>query len=78
MLAVPVDNAEIPATLAAQLVDTNGDQLIDFYDLNSLNAAGNVVVDGSGAKFNSHLVAVGVDELCCESRRNLRVVDWNG
>ncbi len=58
-LAVPVNNAEIPATLAAQLVDTNGDQLIDFYDLNSLNAAGNVVVDGSGAKFNSHLVADG-------------------
>jgi subtilisin family serine protease len=56
-LAVPINNAEIPTSLGSQLVDTNADGQIDFTDLNSLNASGDVVLNGSGVKFNSTLVS---------------------
>lgn len=52
-LAIALNNAEIPASLSPQLVDTNGDGSIDFYDLNSLDSLGNVVFDSVGLKYNS-------------------------
>ena len=56
-LAVAVNNAEIPSLLLGQLVDTNSDGQIDFYDLNSLDVMGNVVLDSFGEKFNRDLVS---------------------
>jgi subtilisin family serine protease len=55
-LAVALNNVEIPSSLRDQLVDTNSDGQIDFYDLNSLDAAGDIALDGSGAKFNGTLL----------------------
>ncbi len=56
-LAVMINNDEIPPALLAQLVDTNANGTIDFYDLNSLDAHGDIVLNGSGMKFNQGLVA---------------------
>ncbi len=55
-LSIAINNAEIPSSLRNQLVDTNSDGQIDFYDLNSLDAMGNLVLDSSGQKFNRTLV----------------------
>jgi subtilisin family serine protease len=56
-LAVAINNGEIPASLLGQLIDTNSDGLIDFYDLNSLDANGDIELDALGEKFNRTLVA---------------------
>jgi subtilisin family serine protease len=55
-LAIAVNQDEISPAFAGSLIDTNGDGLIDFYDLNSLDAFGQLVVDGSGAKYNASFV----------------------
>ena len=55
-LAIAVNQDEIPPAFAGSLIDTNGDGLIDFYDLNSLDAFGQLVVDGSGAEYNASFV----------------------
>lgn len=54
-LAIALNNGEIPAGLLAQAIDTNSDGVIDFYDLNSLDADGNVILDSGGDKFNKTL-----------------------
>ncbi len=54
-LAIALNEAEIPADLLAQLVDTNSDGVIDFYDLNSLDSNGEVILDGGGDKYNASL-----------------------
>ncbi len=56
-LAIAINNGEIPTSLLGQLVDTNSNGLIDFYDLNSLDANGDITLDGQGEKFNQTLVA---------------------
>ncbi len=56
-LAIAINNDEIPAALLAQLVDTNVNGLIDFYDLNSLDANGEPVLDGLGEKYNQGFTA---------------------
>ncbi|PYM70332.1 MAG: hypothetical protein DME03_21140, partial [Candidatus Rokuibacteriota bacterium] len=55
-LSIAINQGEIPASLKSQIVDTNGNGLVDFYDLNSLDANGNVVLDSSGQKYNRALV----------------------
>ncbi len=55
-LALALNEAEIPSALMAQLVDTNSDGQIDFYDLNSLDATGNAVLDGNGRQVNAAAV----------------------
>jgi subtilisin family serine protease len=55
-LAIAINNYEIPESIFAQLVDTNATGSIDFYDLNSLDANGDIVLDEFGAKFNQGLV----------------------
>jgi subtilisin family serine protease len=55
-LSIAINQGEIPASLKSQIVDTNGNGLIDFYDLNSLDANGNVVLDASGQKYNRQFV----------------------
>ncbi|MGB5159783.1 MAG: S8 family serine peptidase, partial [Thermoanaerobaculia bacterium] len=56
-LAIALNVAEIPPTLLSQLVDTNSDGQIDFYDLNSLDESGVVALDGQGDGLNEDLVA---------------------
>ena len=56
-LAIAINNGEIPATLLAQIVDTSGNGLIDFYDLNSLDANGDLVLDGLGEMYNQGFAA---------------------
>jgi subtilisin family serine protease len=56
-LAIAINNGEIPAPLLAQLIDTNSNGLFDFYDLNSLDANGDIVLDGLGEMFNQTLAA---------------------
>lgn len=51
-LGIALNQGEIPASKSG-IVDTNGDGAIDFYDLNSLNAAGNVVRNGQGNPVNA-------------------------
>ena len=51
-LGVALNPGEIPLSKSG-IVDTNGDGVIDFYDLNSLNAAGTVVRDGPGNPVNA-------------------------
>ena len=51
-LAIAINNGEIPFSLVGQIVDTNLNGQIDFYDLNSLDADGNVVLDSAGALLN--------------------------
>jgi subtilisin family serine protease len=55
-LAVAINQGEIPAALRGQIMDTNGNGIVDFYDLNSLDAAGNVVLDPQGHKYNQQFV----------------------
>ena len=52
-LNVALNQGEIPATIKSSLVDTNGDGRLDFYDLNSLDANRNVVLNGSGVGINA-------------------------
>jgi subtilisin family serine protease len=54
-LAIAINNGEIPTGLLGQVVDTNSNGLVDFYDLNSLDANGNVVLDGLAGLFNQAL-----------------------
>ena len=56
-LSIAINQNEIPTSIRSQLVDTDGDGYIDFHDLNSLDANGNVVLDSSGEKYNSSLVS---------------------
>ncbi|MDX2463630.1 MAG: S8 family serine peptidase, partial [Porticoccus sp.] len=55
-LAVAINNGEIPSFLFSQIVDTNANGQVDFYDLNSLDAQGNATVDSFGAIFNEAFV----------------------
>src|SRR5262249_13246955 len=52
-LSIAIDQGEIPAAIRSRLVDTDGDGLISFYDLNSLDPRRVVVRDGSGQPVNS-------------------------
>jgi subtilisin family serine protease len=52
-LNIAINQGEIPATIKASLVDTHGDGLITFYDLNSLNPSGQVVLNSSGQPINA-------------------------
>lgn len=52
-----LNQEEIPAGIRSSLVDTDANALIDFRDLNSRNAAGGVVVNGSGQPINSPFVS---------------------
>ena len=52
-LALAINEGEIPPSLLGAIVDTNGNGLVDFYDLNSLDENGDVVLDGSGERLNS-------------------------
>ncbi|MDR4483514.1 MAG: S8 family serine peptidase [Nitrospirales bacterium] len=56
-LAIAINNGEIPTSLLGQLIDTNSNGLIDFYDLNSRDANGDIILDENGAKFNQALVS---------------------
>ena len=56
-LAIAINQEEIPASLAGAVVDTNGNGRIDFYDLNSLDGNGDVVLNGSGQKVNGATAA---------------------
>ena len=56
-LAIAINNGEIPTSLMGQLVDTNSNGLIDFYDLNSRDANGDIILDEFGGKFNQALVS---------------------
>src|SRR5262249_4172655 len=56
-LKIALNQREIPSGLRAHLTDTNGDGRIDFYDLNSLDARGQVVRDASGQPVNAASVA---------------------
>src|SRR3954447_6342729 len=56
-LKMAVNPGEIPSGLRALLTDTNGDGQIDFYDLNSLDARGQVARNGSGQPVNTAYVA---------------------
>ncbi|MDH5700998.1 MAG: S8 family serine peptidase, partial [Nitrospirota bacterium] len=56
-LAIAINNGEIPTSLLGQLIDTNSNGLIDFYDLNSRDANGDIVLDEFGIKFNQALVS---------------------
>ncbi|MDH3508896.1 MAG: S8 family serine peptidase, partial [Gammaproteobacteria bacterium] len=56
-LAVAINNNEIPGSILSQLVDTNSNGSFDFYDLNSLDANGDVVLDASNQPFNQNVVA---------------------
>ncbi len=47
-LNVAINQGEIPPAMKARVVDTNGDGLVDFYDLNSLDASGKVVFGTDG------------------------------
>src|SRR5690606_28687204 len=51
-LAIAINEEEIPDSLAGAVVDTNANGRIDFYDLNSLDGNGDVVLNGSGQKVN--------------------------
>jgi subtilisin family serine protease len=52
-LKMAINPREIPANLLPRLVDTTADGRIDFYDLNSLDVAGQVVRDASGRPVNA-------------------------
>ncbi|WP_435011876.1 S8 family serine peptidase (plasmid) [Tundrisphaera lichenicola] len=54
-LNIAINQGEIPASLRANVVDTNGNGLVDFYDLNSLDGGGHVVLGSSGNLINSWL-----------------------
>jgi subtilisin family serine protease/uncharacterized protein (DUF2141 family) len=55
-LNIAINQGEIPPALLSQLVDTDHNGIIDFYDLNSLDTNGNVVLDSQGHKYNQQLV----------------------
>jgi subtilisin family serine protease len=52
-LNVWLNQGEIPPTIKSNLVETDGDGIIDFHDLNSLDANGNPVLNSSGVKVNA-------------------------
>ncbi len=85
-LNIAINQNEIPVSLRSQLVDTDGNGLIDFYDLNSLDVSGHVVYDALGAKYNSSLVTdlngngyIDAGDLLADSRWSSQVDgDGNG
>src|SRR5262249_38101604 len=52
-LNISVDQGEIPAAIKLGLVDTNSDGRLDFYDFNSLDVGGTVVLNGSNGPINA-------------------------
>lgn len=52
-LGVALNSGEIPGSVKAGLIDTNGDGRLDFYDLNSLDASGRGVLDPTGRPVNA-------------------------
>jgi subtilisin family serine protease len=52
-LNIALNQNEIPSSIRPSLTDTNGDGQIDFFDLNSLNAASAVVRNGAGDPINA-------------------------
>jgi subtilisin family serine protease len=51
-LNIALNHAEIPVSIRSQLVDTNADGQLDFYDLNSLNSSGGILLNTSGLPVN--------------------------
>ncbi|HWE38834.1 MAG TPA: S8 family serine peptidase [Isosphaeraceae bacterium] len=56
-LNIWINQAAIPSTLKSEIVHTDGGANIDFADLNSLNAQGQVVLNGQGKPVNSPYVS---------------------
>lgn len=52
-LNIALNAGEIPAGIKPRLVETDGDNVTDFHDLNSLDAAGRPVLDASGNRVNA-------------------------